>query len=80
MRENLHVLCSFCSNDVIIVSVINDINDKRSQEKSLSNHYQLLQSAFLATLVALHFTPVSESVGDSFGLADCPAMSFVLVC
>ena len=22
--------------------------------------------AFLATLVALHFTPVSESVGDSF--------------
>ena len=24
---------------------------------------------FLATLVALHFTPVSESVSDSFGLA-----------
>ena len=24
---------------------------------------------FLATLVALHFTPVSEWVGDSFGLA-----------
>ena len=27
------------------------------------------QSRFLATLVALHFTPVSESVSDSFGLA-----------
>ena len=25
--------------------------------------------AFLATLVALHFTPVSESASDSFGLA-----------
>ena len=27
------------------------------------------QIYFLATLVALHFTPVSESVSDSFGLA-----------
>ena len=30
---------------------------------------QLSAQSFLATLVALHFTPVSESVGHSFGLA-----------
>ena len=29
----------------------------------------LHENKFLATLVALHFTPVSESVGSSFGLA-----------
>ena len=31
--------------------------------------------AFLATLVALHFTPVSESVGDSFELGSSPRTS-----
>ena len=41
----------------------------------MSNHVILDSSAvplivyFLATLVALHFTPVSKSVGPSFELA-----------
>ena len=33
------------------------------------NHSYCCELFFLATLVALHFTPVSESVSNSFGLA-----------
>ena len=36
---------------------------------SLQHNDPSVQVSFLATLVALHFTPVSESASDSFGLA-----------
>ena len=42
---------------VIIVAVVATIKD------SLKNKFRL----FLATLVALHFTPVSQSVSESVG-------------
>ena len=49
-----------------------DIDSKIHLTLSAMGWIAQLNLIFLATLVALHFTPVSVSVGDSFGLGSSP--------
>ena len=48
-----------------------------TSEGSGTQYFEM--SSFLATVVALHFTPVSESVGRSFGLAYLGACEIVYI-
>ena len=69
-------------NSEIILAMENKVfewlNNTGFRDASVYKNYQnqgqkkfkmILTGKFLATLVALHFTPVSKSLGHSFGLA-----------